>query len=323
MSQTRTGPLIGATWLIGLGIVLLVQRAADLPWSQAWPMLVILIGVAMLVTAIIGRRWEYGGLWSFTWPVAWIVVGSLLLASTTGSIGIQPAELITTYWPWALVILGIWFVIGAFVPSGRRVTEDLSVPLDGALDAAIRIRYGAGTLTVGTAAPGHLVDGTCLGGVIVRTTEAGRVDLSQDTRNGLPWLDHPSRWTIGLSAEVPLDLKLDVGASRTQLDLAEMRLRSLDLQTGASETHVRLPRAGGLTRVTANAGAASLTFEVPAGVAARIRTRMALGSAQIDETRFPPAVGGYESPEFATATDRVEIDVQGGVGSLRIVGDGA
>jgi hypothetical protein len=320
LSQTRTGPLIGATWLIGLGIVLLVQRAANLPWSQAWPMLVILVGVAMLVTGIIRRRWQYEGLWSFTWPVVWIVVGAVLLGSATGAIGTQPAELISTYWPWALVILGIWFVIGAFVPSGRRVTEDLSIPLDGAQDAAIRIGYGAGTLTVGSAARGQLVEGTCLGGVMARTSAPGQVDLSQDTRSGLPWLEQPSRWTIGLTTEVPLDLKLDVGASRTDLDLGETRLRSLDLHTGASETRVRLPVAAGLTRVTANAGAASLTFEVPPGVAARIRTRMALGSTEIDETRFPPTVGGYESPDFATATDRVEIDVQGGVGSLRIVG---
>ena len=320
MSDTRTGPLIGATWLIGLGIVFLVQRAADLAWSQAWPMFVILIGVAMFVTAIIRRRWEYGGLWSFTWPVAWIVVGSVLLASTTGTIGTQPAELITTYWPWALVILGIWFLIGAFVPSGRRPTEALSVPLDGATDAAVKIRYGAGELVVGPAAPGQLVDGTCQGGVITRAAGRGRVDLGQDTRYHLPWFEHSSRWTIGVTTEVPLDLRVDVGASRTQLDLAGTRLRSLDLHAGASEARVRLPRKAGLSRVTANAGAASLTFEVPTGVAARIRTRMALGSAQIDQTRFPPTVGGYESPDFASATDRVEIDVQGGVGSLRIVG---
>ena len=59
MSNARTGSLIGATWLIGLGIVFLVQRAADLPWSQAWPMFVILVGVAGFVSAIIRGRWDY------------------------------------------------------------------------------------------------------------------------------------------------------------------------------------------------------------------------------------------------------------------------
>jgi hypothetical protein len=47
---------------------------------------------------------------------------------------------------------------------------------------------------------------------------------------------------------------------------------------------------------------------------------MALGSAQIDQARFPATTGGYESPDFGTAANRVEIDVQGGVGSFRVTG---
>ena len=70
-----------------------------------------------------------------------------------------------------------------------------------------------------------------------------------------------------------------------------------------------------MTSVRAQAGAASLTIEVPAGVAARIRTRMALGRAQIDQVRFAPTGAGYESPDYATSSNRVDIDVGGGVGS--------
>lgn len=320
MSSNRTGSLTAATWLIGLGIVFLVQRAADLSWSQAWPLFLILVGVASFVTTILHRRYEFGGLWAFTWPVAWIVVGSVLLASTTGAIGTEPGQLITDYWPWALVILGIWFVIGAFVPSGRRLAETLQLPLAGATQASVRISYGAGNLAIGTAAAGQLVDGTFQGGVIHRTTGGGAIELSQDTRYGMPWLEHPSRWTVGLTGAVPLDLKVDAGASKAVLDLGGLRLRHLELQTGASETRVLLPRAAGATTVTAQAGAASLTMEVPPGVAARIRARMALGSAQIDQVRFPASGNGYKSPDYATATNRVDIDVSGGVGSFRVIG---
>jgi hypothetical protein len=317
---SRTGSLTAATWLIGLGIIFLVQRAADLPWSQAWPMFLILVGVASLVTMLLHGGHETGGIWGFTWPVFWIVVGSILLASTTGAIGTEPGQLIADYWPWALVVLGIWFVIGAFVPSGRGLTETLALPLDGASQASIRIRYGAGNLVVRTAAPGLLVDGDYEGGVINRVTGPGRVELTQDARYGVPWLERPSRWTVGLSGEVPLDLKVDAGASKAVLDLGGLRLRDLDLQTGASETQVRLPRAAGVTTVKAQTGAAALTLEVPAGVAARIRTRMALGSTHVDTARFPASGDGYASPDFATAPNRVDIDVQGGVGSLRVIG---
>jgi hypothetical protein len=320
VTHARSGSLIAATWLIGLGFVFLIQRAADLSWTEAWPLFVILLGVAALVSTAIRGRYELGGIWSFTWPVVWTMIGIVLLLSTTGRLGEGPGELITQYWPWALVALGVWFIIGAIVPSGRRLTESLALPLDHATEASVRIRFGAGTLATHAAASGQLVDGRFTGGVVDRLLGPGRVELEQDTRYGMPWVNRRSDWDVGLTAEVPLDLKVDAGASRAVLDLRDLRVRQLDLQTGASETRILLPRAAGVTNVRAQAGAASLAIEVPTGVAARIRTRMALGSAQIDQARFPPSSGGYESPGYAEAPNRVDIDVQGGVGSLRIIG---
>ena len=320
MTRSRSGSLIAATWLIGLGVVFLVQRAADLSWAEAWPMFVILVGVASLVSAVIRGHLDMSGIWGITWPVVWIVIGVLLLLSTTGLLGQGPIELIAEWWPVALIGLGIWFVIGAIVPSGRGLTETLSLPLAGATEASVRIRYGAGNLATRPAGEGMLVDGEFGGGVVHRMRGPGRVELEQDTRYGLPWLEHPSNWTVGLTAEIPLDLRVDAGASRAVLDLRDLRVRNVELQTGASEARILLPRAAGITTVRAQTGAASLTIEVPSGVAARIRTRMALGSTQIDQARFPPSSGGYESPDYTTAANRVEIDVQGGVGSLRVIG---
>ncbi len=280
----------------------------------------ILVGAVALVSAVVHGRFEMSGAWAFTWPVVWIVVGVLLLLSTTGRLDQGPGELIATYWPWALVALGIWFVVGAFIPSGQGLTETLALPLAGASEGHVWIRFGAGTLATHVAAPGRLVDGSFTGGVVHRLRGPGRLELDQDTRYGLPWLDRRSDWDVGLTDAVPLDLKVAAGASKAVLDLGELRIRSLELQTGASEARVRLPRAAGATTVRAQAGAASLTIEVPTGVAARIRTRMALGSAQIDQTRFPATAAGYESPDYAMSSNRVDIDVGGGVGSLRIVG---
>jgi hypothetical protein len=238
---------------------------------------------------------------------------------TTGTLGADPGSLIAEYWPWAVIALGVWFVIGAIIPGGR-IEENLALPLAGAAAADVRIKFGAGTLTTAVAAPGFLADGTCRGGVVHRSSGPGNVELSQDTTYGLPWLDRESTWTVGLTREVPLDLHLDVGAARATLDLLDLQVRTLELQTGASETRVRLPGAAGMTQVKTGHGAASLTLEVPAGVAARIRTRMALGSSQVDETRFPRVGDIYESVDYATAANKVDIDASGGVGSLRIIG---
>lgn len=320
MSSGRRGSLIAATWLIGLGVVFLVRQATDLPWGQAWPMFVILVGVASFVSTALSWRPSVGGLWDFTWAIAWIVVGAVFLASTTGNLPQGPGELIERWWPWVLVALGAWFLIGAIIPGGPKLVESLTLPLSGATAASVKISFGAGTLAARAAAPGALVDGEFRGGVIHRSDGPGRVELSQDTAYGLPWLDRESAWTVGLAADVPLDLRVETGASRATLDLVDLQLRRLELHTGASETRVRLPRAAGATEVRAEAGAASLTLEVPPGVAARIRSRMALGSSQVDQARFPRIGDLYQSADYATAANRIDIDVQAGVGSVRVVG---
>ncbi len=320
MTASRRGAVTGATWLIGLGVVFLLREAMGWTWGEAWPLFVILVGVATFISTLISWHASFAGLWSFTWPVAWTVGGIVLLLSTTGRLSQGPGETINEYWPWVAIVIGVWFLIGAFIPVGRGPTEQVSIPLQAAPDAQVRIRFGAGQLTGRTAAPGTLVEGTFEGGVRQRTSGPNRLELEQDTTYGLPWLDHGSNWDVGLTAEVPLDLRLDTGASRVVLDLRGLRLRDLELHTGASDTRVLLPRAAGATTVRAESGAASLTLEVPAGVAARIRTRMAIGSSQVDEARFPRTATGFESIDYPNAANRIDIDVSGGVGSVKIIG---
>ena len=319
MTSARRGSFVGATWLIGAGVVFLIQQGSGWSWGQAWPLWVILVGVATAISTLSTWRPSLPGIWAFTWPVAWIVAGVVLLMSTTGQLGQGPAELISTYWPWAALILGVWFLIGAFLPWGQGATEALALPLDGGSRADVRIRFGAGELITHVAAPGQLVDGVFEGGVLYRLSGPGRVELSQDTTYGLPWLDRRSHWDVGLPGEVPLDLRVEAGASRVTLDLYDLRVANLQLQAGASETRVRLPHSAGVTNVKAETGAASLTIEVPAGVAAKIRTRMAIGSSHIDEVRFPRVGDLYQSNDYATASNRVDMDIQGGVGSVRVI----
>lgn len=181
MNTTRRGALVGGTWLIGVGVVFLVRQAMDLDWGEAWPLFVILVGVATFTTTILDRRPGVTGLWDFTWPIAWTVVGVLLFLSTTGRLGTGPGELIAQGWPWLLVALGTWFIIGALVP-GRRPEERLAIPLDGVPDATVRVRFGAGTLTSTLAAPGTLVEGEFRGGVVHRRIGPGTVELEQVVR---------------------------------------------------------------------------------------------------------------------------------------------
>ena len=286
-SESRDRFLVPAVWIIGLGSVFLVQQIFNWSWGQAWPLWVIFVGVGSLFTALITRTQSALGIWGIWWPLAIIAVGAVLLLSTTGNLGIVPSELIA-YWPVLVIAVGVWFLIGALVARpADMASQHLSVPLTGLSEAAIKLNFGGGELTVGQAEPGKLLSGTFDGGVRQRTHGLGRLELSP--LNDWPmWWGKPLMWQIGLTNEIPVNLELHTGANRSSVDLSALRIRRLELHTGASETRVRLP-ASGATEVRAEAGVASVALEVPQGVAARISSRMAKMTERIKRVRSFPA----------------------------------
>ena len=151
----------------------------------------------------------------------------------------------------------------------------------------------------------------------IEQDRAGRVHLWSET----PWLEWvpglQRDWTIGVTGEVPVRMEVKAGAADVDLDCRDLRLEELVVRSGASSVHVQAA-AHGHSRIRTENGAGSLEVTVPDGVAARVRTTALLGSREIDLGRFPPVDGGYETPGFSQAADRVEIDAQTAVGSLRV-----
>jgi hypothetical protein len=201
-------------------------------------------------------------------------------------------------------------------PDSSRPDERIDVGLDGAERAQIDISFGAGHLRVGRAGPGHLVDGTIVGGDVVHD-QVGRVRLQSDT----PWLEWvpglQRDWTIGVTGELPVRLDVRTGAADVDLDCRELQLDELVVHAGASAVRVHAA-AHGFSRIRTETGVGSLDVAIPGGVAARVRTSAVLGSREIDLARFPAVPGGYETPGFDGAPDRVEVDARTALGSLRI-----
>ncbi len=314
----REGAITAGVWLIAIGLVFLVRDWAGWSWGQAWPLFVIAAAAASFVTSLLRRSSLDAGSWSLLWPIAWLLIGVVLLAATTGQLGMGLGDLLSTWWPVALILVGVWFLVAAVWPGRRRPVESLTLPLGPSPGASIKLSFGGGVLDVGRATLGSLVSGTFQGGVRYRTNGPDSVELQPDTGRGWPMAGATFRWAIGLTGEKPLDLRLDTGASRATIDLVDLLVHRLEVHSGAADTSIRLPRAAGQTFVRTDTGVASLLIEVPPGVAARIRSTMALGRVDIDERRFPRVADGWASPDFATAPNRVDMEIKGGVGSVTI-----
>ncbi|MEA2622320.1 MAG: hypothetical protein QOH61_1230, partial [Chloroflexota bacterium] len=175
---------MAGTWLIGLGLIFIIHDLAGWSWGQAWPLFVVLVGIASFVSAVVGWRHLQLGAWSLMWPVAWTAIGVILLLSTTGAIAIAPDDLLSRGWPVVLIGIGVWFLVAAVWPRRHAAVETLSLPLAGATAADVRIRFGGGELLVERGAPAVLVTGSFTGGVVYRSDRPGAVELEPDMSSG-------------------------------------------------------------------------------------------------------------------------------------------
>jgi hypothetical protein len=248
------------------------------------------------------------------WGLFLLIIGLAFLADSLGYINVSFGLI----WPLALILLGVFILFGRQLGTEDR--QQVTVGLDGAKEAFIQIEHGAGRLEItGPVKGSELLSGN-FSHMELHTKRTGdQLKVSLHSEASLGWLTGGNHeWTFGLSPNLPLQIEIDGGASDNVLDLRKLNVKRLDIDTGASSTKVTLPENAGQTAVDVDSGASSLDLIVPAGVAADIRVDSGLSSISIDETRFPRNGKHYTSPDYATATNRVDISIDTGVSSVTI-----
>jgi hypothetical protein len=256
------------------------------------------------------------------WALILIFVGFVLLLGNLGIISVSW----TVIWPLLLIAFGGWLIWGTLIAPRRPVEmEDANIPLEGATRANVRIEHGAGILRLTDGAPDDmLMTGSFAGGLDYRTDRNGDTLAVKMGVPGGNWFVGPWNWRSGYEWDVqfneqtPMRLRVDAGASRTELDLTDLLIAELSLHTGASDTRITLPAHAGLTTAKIEAGAASVDIHVPGGVAARIRTESGLATIDIDPTRFPRSGNTYQSPDYETAENKIEMKINTGVGAVHV-----
>lgn len=308
MTGGRT-PLGWGVALLTAGVVLLLRNTGVIADVAVWPWALLAAGIVLLVVA------QRAGGHDRVVPLVLTTVGAVfvLLDLLPTGVGLGPLLLIAA---------GALLLARGVAAPDRAAASRASLPVDGAASAKVALRYGAGTLRITSGAePGLLYDGTFAGGLRQQLQRAGdHLDVTLRHARGAPGVlgrAGPLDWHVGLTDAIPLDLEIHTGASRVQLDLGQVRLRSLKIETGASDVDIVLP-AHGTSTVDIEAGAADVKVTVPEGVAASVRASTALAAVSIDPTRFPRVNGVHRSAGYDTATDRTDIHLEGGLASFAV-----
>jgi hypothetical protein len=311
--RVRHGAPVGlALALIAFGVLLTLREAGVIAEevSVLW-IVVTAVGVGLLIAVFSGRRPGAG----LVLPLVLIAIGGTELLKDAGRLGEDFSVI-----PPVIVAVGLGLLLGGLAwrlsaPEAEDGVVTKRIPLDGASEAQVSIVHGGGELRVGEHHDQYnLVEGTFDGGVREQVDRDGdrliaRLEPVRGRRS--------RQWDVRLKPGVPLDLAVQGGAQRSTLDLSRLLVRSLVLETGASSTSLTMPERGQAT-ARIRAGGASVDVRIPPAVGARIRMGGGLSSRNVDESRFPRTGDVYQSPDFLTAGDRVELDIEGGAASFSV-----
>lgn len=123
---------------------------------------------------------------------------------------------------------------------------------------------------------------------------------------------------VALNQNPVWNFDFNIGASKSNFDLSEYKVKNVSLNTGAASGRLKLGDKYDSTNVDVQMGAASLTLEVPKSSGCSIKGDMALVSRD-----FPGFVkkesGYYETENFESAKKKVFIRIDGGVASIKVV----
>jgi hypothetical protein len=252
-----------------------------------------------------------------------VLLGVVLLGI---NLGVVDHRIWRYFWPLVLVLLGVWFLLGPYLSKGTLESVERSVPMMNDTEAEIHFNYGAGRMVIGSGAkPQELLSGSFTGGITEELhRNNGKAFLKINTPTDFifpgvwPAGQHGLNWNVNLTNEIPLQLHIHSGACEARLDLTDLKVTDLNIETGASSTDVTLPQNAGFTRVVVKSGAAEVKLHVPQGVAAFIRESSGLSGINVDTNRFPQSGHTYQSADYSTAENKVEIFYEGGVGSVDI-----
>ena len=272
-------------------------------------------------------------LWRF-WPLILVAVGIDVLFGQRSALG----AIISAF----LVLLLIAIVAGAIffadhLPFLTRYSNDQSWQtahveheLDDFESANVFIDWSSQPGTLYALDDSYsLIEGDIIyqGELIFDVDSRGDLaDVNLDTRLINNWGFSPfqgsqrAEWEIGLTPEIPLDLRLDSSSGSCEFDLSELIIEDLYLDSGSGSIHLALPENQSFL-FEMDSGSGSVRIDIPQNTG--IRVELDSGSGSFNPGRDFNLVSGerrgdgvWESFNFDSAENTIELRVDQGSGSI-------
>jgi len=234
-------------------------------------------------------------------------------------------------WNWmvvglVLVLVSVTLLTGCAprLRVGALRSESKSVELGDADSAHVEVSFGAGNLDV-TGGAEKLLDADFTYNVAKLKPEVkytdGTLVVRQPESDGMPALQgitgFQNAWDLRLNDEVPMDLRVDMGAGTSNLKLAGLSLTGLDISLGASSSTINLN--GDWKHdldATIDAGAATVTVRLPKDIG--VRVEVDAGPVIVETQGLTKDGGVYTNAAYGTSEVTLRVHLQAGIGHVSL-----
>lgn len=229
----------------------------------------------------------------------------------------------------ALVVLTTMSCTGLItVPVGEEREEIRTVELGEARSAQVRVAMGVGDLRLTGGATSGLMDARFRYNVgewrplVEYTVRDGRGHLRVEQPSGpdfVPLGNVRYEWELRLQDNVPLDLRVQVGAGTAELVLGGLALERLDLEVGAGD--VTLDLAGDWSRdleAHIKGGVGNLTVQLPHETGVRVEVTSGLG--HVNATGLQYDGQAYINAAYGRSPVVLHLSIEAGVGNIDLRG---
>lgn len=150
------------------------------------------------------------------------------------------------------------------------------------------------------------------------TGEKGYLEVQQSGGGGVSFGPVENDWDLTFSNDVPLDLRLDMGAGQGNLRLREMNVTNVELHMGAGQVVLDLtgPRKSDLN-VSVKGGVGQVTVNLPREVG--VRAHAAGGIGAVRSSGLTQEGNEYTNEVWGKTPHKITVDVQGGIGEIELV----
>lgn len=284
-------------------------------------------------------------------PLALIAIGVIVLLSNTGLLSEGALARLGDLWPLLLVIFGLQLILNhtlprqqatmvglaaaaviviaallyaALAPAASFGTKqaDSSHQLAGLTAATLDLSYGGASVEVQAGSLGDSLyqahidyPGNEDPPTITLDAQRGTLEIKQESSFSPFRLFQSGRRDIRvtLTDRIPWTVHVGGGAAALHLDLRRLQLTALEISGGANRVEAQLPGPKATVRIAVSGGASNLTLHAPKDAEWRVAASGGASAVTINGSTFG-GIGEFQrqSPGYASATNRFEIEISGG-----------